>query len=131
MKAEVGPDYPVICRINCSDFAKGGFEFFNCFAASGILQIAGADAIHLTRKYKAPYVVEIKPTSVIVRPPNGWLREILDVDNAVLATGAVSKTEMVSGLFNTGYRVLTVGDDKEPRRVLNSIEEGTFAGIGL
>ncbi|MDO8491604.1 MAG: NAD(P)/FAD-dependent oxidoreductase [Dehalococcoidia bacterium] len=48
MRARLGKDYPIIARINCRDYTKGGLEFADSMVAAQLLEKAGADAIHLT-----------------------------------------------------------------------------------
>jgi 2,4-dienoyl-CoA reductase-like NADH-dependent reductase (Old Yellow Enzyme family) len=48
VREQVGPDYPVLVRINASDFVEGGVELEDAVALAPLLEAAGADAIDVT-----------------------------------------------------------------------------------
>jgi 2,4-dienoyl-CoA reductase-like NADH-dependent reductase (Old Yellow Enzyme family)/thioredoxin reductase len=48
IKERVGPGFPIIARINCRDYVKGGLEFPDTLVACQVLEEAGADAIDLS-----------------------------------------------------------------------------------
>jgi 2,4-dienoyl-CoA reductase-like NADH-dependent reductase (Old Yellow Enzyme family) len=47
-RAEVGPEYPVLVKMNCQDFLPGGLNLENSIQVALELQEAGADAIELS-----------------------------------------------------------------------------------
>ena len=54
----------------------------------------------------------------------------IDVDMAILATGRKSVgQDLAAELEDEGYRVITIGDAKKPRKFLTATLEGTYAGI--
>lgn len=48
VRSVVGDDYPVLIKLNCSDFVEGGLEPEEALAAGILLEKAGIDAIELT-----------------------------------------------------------------------------------
>ncbi len=48
VRQTVGPDFPVIAKINAADFVPGGFSFADCTDAVLKLQALGLDAIELS-----------------------------------------------------------------------------------
>ncbi|QSH42190.1 NADH:flavin oxidoreductase [Lentisphaerota bacterium ZTH] len=48
VRTEVGEDYPVIVKINSSDFIEGGFSFADCLTVCRLLEKAGIDAVELS-----------------------------------------------------------------------------------
>jgi 2,4-dienoyl-CoA reductase-like NADH-dependent reductase (Old Yellow Enzyme family)/thioredoxin reductase len=76
-------------------------------------------------------IVEIRPASVVIEPPNHWRREILDVDTVVMATGWRPSNYLATDLAARGYRTVTVGDALEPRKLLNAIHEGTLSAFDI
>ncbi len=48
VRAKVGPDYPVLVKINCDDFMEDGFTFDECLYVCTQLDKAGIDAIEIS-----------------------------------------------------------------------------------
>ncbi len=48
VRAEVGPEFPVLVKMNCQDFLPGGLELQNSIQVALELQEAGIDAIELS-----------------------------------------------------------------------------------
>lgn len=48
VRAAVGPDYPVLAKLNSEDFVPGGLTVADAVAAAGLLQAAGVDAVELS-----------------------------------------------------------------------------------
>jgi 2,4-dienoyl-CoA reductase-like NADH-dependent reductase (Old Yellow Enzyme family) len=48
VRASVGPDFPVMAKINCEDFVDGGLTINEMLATSLMLQEAGMDAIEMS-----------------------------------------------------------------------------------
>ncbi len=48
VRASVGKDYPVLIKLNCSDFIEGGMELEDSLRTAEMLAGAGADAIELS-----------------------------------------------------------------------------------
>jgi 2,4-dienoyl-CoA reductase (NADPH2) len=61
----------------------------------------------------------------------GGSREILEADTVVLAVGAVSSRDLYEALKATGRDVRLVGDAKEPRRIVEAIQEGFAAALEI
>jgi 2,4-dienoyl-CoA reductase-like NADH-dependent reductase (Old Yellow Enzyme family) len=48
VRVEVGPEYPVLVKMNCQDFLPGGLELEDSIQVAAELQEAGTDAIELS-----------------------------------------------------------------------------------
>ncbi len=48
MRAQVGPNYPLLIKVNCSDFMAGGMEFADCRTICRILDEMGIDGIEVS-----------------------------------------------------------------------------------
>ena len=48
MRRAVGPDYPVLIKLNSEDFVEGGFSLEEMLEVSALLEKAGIDAIELS-----------------------------------------------------------------------------------
>jgi len=59
IKAEVGRDFPVICRMNGRDAAPGGLELDEAVEIAALLEAAGADAVSVSAGIHAsrPYAI--------------------------------------------------------------------------
>jgi pyruvate/2-oxoglutarate dehydrogenase complex dihydrolipoamide dehydrogenase (E3) component len=76
-------------------------------------------------------IVEIRPTGVVIEPPNHWKREILDVDTVIIATGWRPLDQLATELSASGFKTITIGDALEPRKLLNAIHEGMLAALDV
>lgn len=74
-------------------------------------------------------LIEVKPRSVVIEPPSGWRREILDVDTVAVATGWEPRDHLASQLAGAGFRTMTVGDAVKARKLRDAIREGTMAAL--
>lgn len=92
--------------------------------------------MHLLRSLEARHVAidtstrvkEVLDTGIVTA--NGK-ESVIDADTIVLATGAHSVNALAEALIDKPYQVVTVGDAKSVRKVLEAIAEGFSAGLML
>lgn len=48
IRAAVGPDYPILIKLNSEDFVKGGVKVEDMLTVSGMLEQAGIDAVEMS-----------------------------------------------------------------------------------
>jgi len=74
-------------------------------------------------------LVEITADEVVVETAVG--REALPADTVILAVGARSENRLASELAESGTRVITIGDAREPRKLQDAVREGFEAALAL
>lgn len=86
------------------------------------------------KTYHVRMVTDAKVTAVTDRgveiERNGQ-PEILEADTVVLATGAKPCNDLYETLRAAGRKVLLVGDAKQPRRIVEAIQEGFAAALEI
>jgi NADH dehydrogenase FAD-containing subunit len=92
--------------------------------------------LHLMQALAARNVVMDTGTAVKEIVESGILtvngkESTIPADTIVLAVGAVSVNELTQSLQGKPYRVVTVGDAKEVRKVHQAVLEGFAAGLGI
>lgn len=59
------------------------------------------------------------------------VKKVVEADTVVLAAGSTPNNELAAALNGKAARVLSVGDCVEPRSMMEAVEEGFKAGLGI
>jgi thioredoxin reductase len=75
-------------------------------------------------------VVRIEETSIVIATGN-QVREMLPVDQVIIAVGLDANRKLLESLQNVKVRKFVVGDAVKPRRIMEATEEGAKAAWSL
>lgn len=105
VRQELGRDYPVWFRINCSDFVRqGGFTLSECKKVSRWMVEAGADAVSVSAgTYESPVQMSIQPMLVrrgCLLPYSSSIRKSVPVP--VIAAGRINTPELAEKALLSG-----------------------------
>ncbi|MFT6395514.1 MAG: 2,4-dienoyl-CoA reductase-like NADH-dependent reductase (Old Yellow Enzyme family) [Bradymonadia bacterium] len=101
VRAAVGPEFPVVVKLNSADFQRGGFEFSDSLQVAKWLEKAGVDLIEISGgTYEQPKLLDmegIEPVAEQAVAESTKAREAYFVDFAKAMRAELSIPLMVTG----------------------------------
>lgn len=103
IKEKCGEDFPVICRISVAEFVTGGLTIEDMKAIAGILEDAGAAAIHCTAGVVGSAIKIIPPAG----ERHGWLADYAleikkTVSIPVIVVGRINDPIIADSIITSG-----------------------------
>ena len=74
-------------------------------------------------------LLEITDDAVVVETDKGT--ESIPADTVIIAVGAVPEDDLTRRVQQNGVRVITIGDAKEPRKIVDAVREGFEAALKI
>ena len=112
VRETVGPDYPVSCKVNSSDFQQGGFSLEDMNTLAGWLDSAGLDLLEISGgNYEHPAILfgpDGQPTSTSSRVREAYFMEFAaDIRKALkttplMVTGGIRSRDVMERALSSG-----------------------------
>jgi 2,4-dienoyl-CoA reductase (NADPH2) len=74
-------------------------------------------------------IITIEETGIVVENAGGI--EMIEADTVIIATGSVPVNDLAEQLKESGIETITLGDAKEPRKILDAVREGFDAAFNI
>jgi 2,4-dienoyl-CoA reductase-like NADH-dependent reductase (Old Yellow Enzyme family) len=108
VRAEVGPDYPVLVKMNCQDFLPGGLELENSIQVALEVQKAGTDAIELSGGTIVSGEVSHCRAGITSEEKEAYFREEAKavkgkLQVSLILVGGIRSFQLAERLVNDGY----------------------------
>jgi 2,4-dienoyl-CoA reductase-like NADH-dependent reductase (Old Yellow Enzyme family) len=107
IRQTVGPDYPVLIKMNCQDFAEGGLTVADAVQAAAMMASAGLDAVEVSGGLLTGG--KLSPTRPGINSPekeayfSGQLRDFRhDLNLPLVLVGGIRSFEVAERLVNDG-----------------------------
>ena len=123
VRTQVGPDYPVICRLSGDEYVEGGLRIEDTIRIGKILEKEGADALHVSACNAASVFLNHPPYYVnegIFVPLAHSVRSAVSIP--VIAVGRIRKPSMADQIISDGKADLVsmgralIADPHMPRK---------------
>ena len=103
VRQAVGPDYPVVFRMNTSDYVDGGIELPEAVVMAKMLEEAGVDALHCTQGMYASKENIIPPAFI---PMMNYMNNVETIKKSVkipvIAVGRINDIFLAEALLRDG-----------------------------
>jgi 2,4-dienoyl-CoA reductase-like NADH-dependent reductase (Old Yellow Enzyme family)/thioredoxin reductase len=103
IKAQVGPDFPVVCRLSCSDYEPDGYGVEETVELAKRLEILGVAAIHMSGGIHHTTIHEVSPMGMSLAH-NVWGAEAAKkaVKIPVIASGSINLPDLAESILAEG-----------------------------
>ncbi len=136
VRETVGENYPIICKINASEYTEGGTTLEDAKVLSQVLVKAGASAIHVSvgqSKFVSPTPPSVFPQGCFIHFAAG-IKEVVDVP--VIAVGRITTPLLAEKVLREGKADLVsmgralLADPELPRKAMEERLEDIRPCIG-
>jgi 2,4-dienoyl-CoA reductase-like NADH-dependent reductase (Old Yellow Enzyme family) len=108
VRAEVGPDYPVLIKMNCQDFLPGGLHLDDSVQVALELQKGGIDAIELSGGTIVPGEISHCRAGITSEEKEAYFREEAKVFHEkvqvpLILVGGIRSFQLAERLLSEGY----------------------------
>jgi 2,4-dienoyl-CoA reductase-like NADH-dependent reductase (Old Yellow Enzyme family)/thioredoxin reductase len=103
IKAQVGPDYPVVCRLSGTDYEPDGYGIDETIELSKRLEARGVAAIHMSGGVHHTTIHEVCPMGMSLAH-NVWAAEAVKkvVRIPVIASGSINLPDLAESILADG-----------------------------
>ncbi len=103
IKAQVGPDYPICCRLSGTDYEPDGYGIDETVELSKLLQSLEVAAIHMSGGIHHTTIHEVSPMGMSLAH-NVWAadaaRKVVSIP--VIASGSITSPELAESILDEG-----------------------------
>ncbi len=103
IKAQVGPHYPVVCRLSGSDYEPDGYGIDETIALAKRLEALGVAAIHMSGGIHHTTIHEVSPMGMSLAH-NVWAAEAAkkELKIPVIASGSITSPALAESILHEG-----------------------------
>jgi 2,4-dienoyl-CoA reductase-like NADH-dependent reductase (Old Yellow Enzyme family)/thioredoxin reductase len=103
IKAQVGPDYPVVCRLSGTDYEPDGYGIDETVELAKRLEMRGVAAIHMSGGIHHTTIHEVSPMGMSLAH-NVWAAEATKkaVSIPVIASGSINLPALAESILEEG-----------------------------